>query len=138
MDGLAHGHQERFYETVDQRFLGDEQFIEDADRRTATTREVSVRPQRVAFGTLLTAIATAYKVTPKAILAPGRQRALVPARAMLVRLARQWSQLTVRELGRRLQRDPSMISRLTATYATRPDAKLEAHLRRTLQSRPSQ
>ena len=138
LDGLAHGHQERFYETVDQRFLGDEQFIEDADRRTATTREVSVRPQRVAFGTLLTAIATAYKVTPKAILAPGRQRALVPARAMLVRLARQWSQLTVRELGRRLQRDPSMISRLTATYATRPDAKLEAHLRRTLQSRPSQ
>ena len=31
-----------------------------------------------------------------------------------------------------------MISRLTATYATHPDVKLGAHLRRTLQSRPSQ
>lgn len=133
-DGLAHGHQERFYETVDQRFLGDERFIEEADRRTASTREVSARPRRVPFGTLLTAIATAYAVTPRRILAPGRHRALVPARAMLVGLARQWSPLTVRELGRRLQRDPSMISRLAATYATHSDARIEAQVRRTLQA----
>lgn len=59
-DGLAHGHQGWFYETVNQRFLGDERFIEEADRRTATTREVSVRPWRAAFATLLTAVATAY------------------------------------------------------------------------------
>jgi REP element-mobilizing transposase RayT len=138
LDGLAHGHQERFYETVDQRFLGDERFIEEADRRTATTREVSVRPQLVAFGTLLTAVATVYKVAPKAILAPGRQRALVPARATLVGLARKWCVLTTRELGRRLQRDPSMISRLAAAYAAHPDTKIEAQVRRTLQPRSSQ
>jgi chromosomal replication initiation ATPase DnaA len=123
---------------VDQRFLGDERFIEEADRRTATTREVSVHPQRLPFGTLLTAIARVYAVTPRAILAPGRHRALVPARAMLVGLARQWSQLTVRELGRRLQRDPSMISRLAATYATHTDARIEAHVRRAVQPRHSQ
>jgi len=136
MDGLAHGHQERFYETVDQRFLGDERFIEEADRRTAATREVSVRPKRVPFGTLLHAVATAYEVTPKAILAPGRHRAVVPARAMLVGLARQWSDVTIRELGRRLHRDPSMISRLAAAYTALPNPALEAQIRKAIQAHP--
>ncbi len=132
MDGLSHGHQERFYETVDQRFLGDERFMEAVDRRTASTREVSVRPRRVPFTTLLAAVATAYSVTPKVLLAPGRQRGLVPARAALVGLARKWGVLTTRELGRHLQRDPSMISRLAATYAAYPDATIEAQVRRGL------
>lgn len=64
-DGLAQGHQDRFYETADQRFLGDERFIEEADRRTAATREVTIRPRRIAFGILLTAVATAHAVTPR-------------------------------------------------------------------------
>ncbi len=136
-DGLAHGHQDRFYETVDQRFLGDERFIEEADRRTAAMREVTVRPTRVAFGTLLTAVATALAVTPRAILAPGRQRALVPARALLVFLARDWSHLTTRELGRRLQRDPSMISRLATAYAAHRDPATEAQVRQAITARHS-
>ena len=137
-EGLAQGHQDRFYETVDQRFLGDEGFIEEADRKTAATREVAVRPLRIAFGALLTAVATTCGVTPKAILAPGRQRALVPARALFVHLARAWTGLTTRELGRRLQRDPSMISRLAATYAAHPDSAIEARIRKTLTARNPQ
>jgi putative transposase len=131
-DGYAHGHQDRFYETVDQRFLGDERFIEEADRRAGASREVSVRSQRVAFATLLAAVADAYAVSPKAILAPGRHRALVPARATLVGLARRWCVLTTRELGRRMHRDPSMISRLAAAYAAHPAGKTEAQIRRTI------
>jgi hypothetical protein len=68
-------------------------------------------------------------------VAPGRQRALVPARAMLVCLARECSQLTGRELGRRLHRDPSMISRLAAIYAAHRDERIEAQVRRAIQSR---
>ncbi len=134
-EGLAQGHQDRFYETVDQRFLGDEGFIEAVDRRTAAIREVAVRPLRIAFGALLTAVATTCGVTPKAILAPGRQRALVPARALFVHLARAWSGLTTRELGRRLQRDPSMISRLAATYAAHRNPAAEARIRQSLTAR---
>jgi putative transposase len=123
LDGLAHGHQDRFYETVDQRFLSDERFIEDADRRTAATREVSIRPPRVAFGTLLTAVAQAYTLLPRAILAPGRQGALVPARAMLVYLAREWSHLTTRELAQRVQRD-TKVEALVRHALVLPHAKL--------------
>jgi putative transposase len=137
-DGLGHGHQERWYETVDQRFLGDDRFIEEADRRTRSTREVSVRPPRVPFKTLLAAVATAYEVAPNALLSPGRQRALVPVRTLLVGLARKWCPVTVRELGQFLQRDPSMISRLASAYAAHPDVKSEAHIRRAVQpGRPS-
>jgi chromosomal replication initiation ATPase DnaA len=120
---------------VDQRFLGDEGFIEEADRKTSATREVTVRPLRIAFGALLTAVATTYGVAPKAILAPGRQRALVPARALFVHLARVWSGLTTRELGRRLQRDPSMISRLVATNVAHRDPATEARIRQSLTAR---
>lgn len=134
-EGLALGHQDRFYETVDQRFLGDERFIEETDRHTAATRDVTVRPPRIAFGSLLTAVANAFAVPPREILAAGRQRALVPARAMLVYLAREWSLLTTRDLGRRLQRDPSMISRLAATYATHRNVTAEARLRQAFTSR---
>jgi len=133
-DGLAQGHQDRFYDTLDQRMLGDERFVEEVDRRTASTREVTVRPPRIAFGALLTAVATEFGISPRAIVASGRQRARVPARALFVHLARAWSGLTTRELGRRLQRDASMISRLAATYAAHRTPATEQRIRQTLDS----
>ena len=134
MEGLRQGHQPQFYETVDQRFLGDERFLDDLDRRTATNRKVAIRPQRVPFGKLLTAVAKLHAIAPRALLSPGRQRALVPARAMLVYLAREWGQVSVQELSQRLRRDPSMISRLTATYTAQRDFKVETHVRQALTS----
>lgn len=134
-DGLAQGHQDRFYDTVDQRMLGSERFVKEVDRRTASTCEVTTRPTRVAFGALLTAVATEFGISPRAIVAPGRQRALVPARALFVHLARAWSGLTTRELGRRLQRDASMISRLAATYAAHRTPATEKRIRQMLDAR---
>ena len=130
--GLNQGHQTRFYDTVDQRFLGDERFLEDVDRRTAPSRELATRSPRVSFGKLLAAVAQMHTVAPRALLAPGRQRAIVPARAMLVYLAREWSQVSAQELGQRLRRDPSMISRLTALYAAQRHPKAETQLRHML------
>jgi hypothetical protein len=49
-----------------------------------------------------------------------------------VYLARAWSALTVRELSRRLHRDPAMISRLTATYVAQRDTRAEARVRHAL------
>ena len=134
MEGLSQGHQTRFYDTVDQRFLGDERFLEDVDRRTALSRKLAIRPPRVPFGKLLTAVAHLHAMAPRALLAPGRQRAIVPARAMLVFLAREWGQVSAQELGQRLRRDPSMMSRLTALYAAQRDPKAETHLRQMLSS----
>lgn len=51
---------------------------------------------------------------------------------MLVYLAPEWGHVSAHELGQRLRRDPSMISRLTAVYAAQRDPKAETHLLQTL------
>jgi len=131
-EGHDLGHEARYYETVDQRFLGDERFIEHVEQRTKATREVTVKGPRQPFSKLLAAVAQVHAVPPEAIVHPGRQRDTVGPRALLVYVAREWGRLTTRELGRRLHRDPSMISRLYATYAAQRDVVTEARLRSIL------
>lgn len=65
-----------------------------------------------------------HAVTSRAILAP--------ARSMLAFLAREWGRLTTSDLGQRLQRDPSMVSRLAGAYAAHRDAAGEAQVCRVL------
>ncbi len=62
----------------------------------------------------------------------GRQRDRVEARALLVYAAREWSGLTVKELARRLHRDPSMIRRLYAGYAGKRTGSLEKRVQAIL------
>ena len=52
---MGMGHVGRCYETVDQRFLGDEEFIEEVEQRAAK-REIQVKGPRIAFGQLLQAV----------------------------------------------------------------------------------
>jgi hypothetical protein len=62
---------------------------------------------------------------PLTLLKPGRPRAVMPARAMLVYLAHERSPLTMCALSRRPQRDPTMISHLATTYEAQRDTKVE-------------
>ncbi len=62
----------------------------------------------------------------------GRQRDRVEARALLVYAAREWSGLTVKDLGGRRHRDPSMISRLYAGYVAKSSRSLEKQVRAIL------
>ncbi|MGE3154877.1 MAG: transposase [Nitrospiraceae bacterium] len=131
-EGVGLGHEDRFYDTVDQQMLGDTRFIAKVQRRTATTQIRTVQAPHATFGTLLTAVAEVCAVTPKTLVAPGRQRAHVPVRALLVFLAREWGRMSTQELGRRLHRDPSMISRLASAYALHRDETLEARVRQAI------
>ena len=51
---------------------------------------------------------------------------------VLVYLVREWIPLTVRELSRRVQRVPAMISRFALTYVGQRDTKAEAWVRQAL------
>jgi putative transposase len=46
-EGLGIGHRDKYYDAVDQRLLGDEQFIEAVDRKTKRKREIEKRALRV-------------------------------------------------------------------------------------------
>ena len=62
----------------------------------------------------------------------GRRRDWIGARKLLVYLAREWGMIMNQELGKRLGRDPSMISRLIRDYEGKQDRRREAKLARAL------
>ena len=68
------------------------------------------------------------------IIRGGRKRAWFLARAMLVFLGREWGGMKTKELGEKLHRDPSVISRLYRRYAEKRDMKIEDKLVRALKS----
>jgi len=76
--------------------------------------------------------AAVYGTSEKELSQSGRQRKWVKARSMLVYLGREWGRVSVKELGRRLHRDPSIISRLYSTYAADRDQTKEGLLAQQL------
>jgi putative transposase len=115
-EGMGEGHEEKYYQATDQRFLGDEDFVERVASR-AREKEIELRGnRRVGFERLLQAVAKEYGVSKQALTGTGRQREWIEGRRLLVYVAREWGKITTKELGKRLGRDPSMISRLSREY----------------------
>jgi chromosomal replication initiation ATPase DnaA len=136
-EGIGQGHVDRYYEVVDQRFLGDEAFIERVDKR-AQGREIETKGPKVPFGRLLEAMVKEHGVGSSELTGLERQRRWVRARAMLVYLAREWTELTSKELAARLHRDPSLMSRLYVMYQRNRDRQAEARVARLLGKKISQ
>lgn len=132
--GLGDGHQARFYDVTEQQFLGDREFINQVASRRHGDRPAQAQKPALPFDLLVRAVAHACGAEPHLLLHEDRRRHWLKARALLVYLARGWSRLDIRELGRCLHRDPSGISRLYGHYADNPDpaaeAKVEVWLRR--------
>jgi hypothetical protein len=121
-DGLNLGHDEHYYQAVDQRFLGDENFIESILKR-APQAEIRPAGRSLRFEELLHAISKVYGATD--LTGISRQRAWAKPRAQLAYLARAWCGMKAIEIARQLNRDPSMVSRLCATYECDRDPKTE-------------
>jgi len=132
-DGKATGYQPDYYDVRDQRFLGDERFVEEIAERAGADHEISLPLPRAKLSALLPLVAKAYDATEKELVRAGRQRRWVRARSMLVYLGREWGRVSVKELGRRLHRDPSVISRLYSAYAADREQVTEALLAKQLQ-----
>ena len=107
-EGKGAGHQPVYYDVWDQRILGDKNFVEQIDERIRSD------------------------VTEQDLVRPGRQRKWVKPRAALVYLAREWGRASVKEIGRRLHRDPSIVSRLYSAYAANRDPNKERSLAKQL------
>jgi len=133
-NGLAQGDQAQYEDPGDQRIQGGEEFTRKTVRTLGPDR--TERGAAVPFDSLLGAVAGAYGVAPAHLLLPSRRRDMVSPRAMLVFLAREWGGLRNDELGRRLRRDPSMISRLYAHYAQGRDRTAEAKISQLLRPDP--
>jgi putative transposase len=133
-EGKTAGHQADYYDVRDQRFLGDERFVEQIEQRVHGDREIAMPTPRVKLAALLAIVAKAHGATEKELTEVRRQRKWNGARSMLVYLGREWGRASVKELGKRLHRDPSVISRLYFMYAADRDEKAEVVVLRQLKS----
>jgi chromosomal replication initiation ATPase DnaA len=102
-EGKANGHQPDYYDVGDQRFLGDERFVEQVEERVQGDREIAVPMPRVKLPVLLAMVAKAHGATEKELTEAGRQRKWVGARSMLVYLGREWARVSIKELGGELR-----------------------------------
>jgi chromosomal replication initiation ATPase DnaA len=102
--------------------------VEDIEGRVERDREIAAPAPRVKFPELLRVTAAAYGASERELTEAGRQRKWMSARALLVYVGREWGRVSVKELGKRLHRDPSVISRLYSTYAADRDQKKETLL----------
>jgi hypothetical protein len=123
-EGRGLGHDDRYYQAVDQRFLGDEKFIAQIAER-APLSEIRPGRRRLRFEKILPLwrrfmVAESWNLTTA-----GRQRAWAKPRAQLAYLARAWCGMKAIETARRLNRDASMVSRLCASYEGVRDPKTE-------------
>ncbi len=123
-DGRGLGHDDRYYEVVDQRFLGDENFIGQIAER-AQKGEIIISRRKQRFEKLLPAVAQVHGCEVSDLSAAGRQRAWAKPRAQPAYLARHWCAMKAIEIARRLHRDASMISRLCASYEGARDTSTE-------------
>jgi DnaA-like protein len=105
--------------------FGDKNFVEQIDEKIRSEREIELPGPRAKLSKLLRLTAQAYGVTEGELVRPGRQRRWVKPRSALVYLAWEWGRVSVKEIGRRLHRDPSIISRLYSAYAADRDPNKE-------------
>jgi len=123
-DGRGLGHDDRYYQAIDQRFLGDEKFVGQIAER-APKSEIRPGGRKLRFETLLVAVARIHGCGVNNLTAAGRQRAWSKPRAQLACLAREWCGTKTIDIGRRLNRDPTMVSRLCASYEAARDVRTE-------------
>ena len=125
--GRGLGHDHRYYQAIDQRFLGDEKFIGQIAKR-APKGEIRPGGRKLRFEKLLPAVAQVHGCGVNNLTAAGRQRAWAKPRAQLAYLARVWCAMKAIEISRRLHRDASMVSRLCANYEAALDTKTEKNV----------
>lgn len=126
-DGRSLGHDDRYYQAIDQRFLGDEKFVGMMAER-APKGEIRPTGRKLRFENILAAVAQVHRCGVGDLTGAGRQRAWAKPRAQLAYLAREWSSMKAIEIARRLRRDASMVSRLCASYEADRDARTEKQI----------
>jgi putative transposase len=131
-EGLHQGHLDRFYETVEQRFLGDERFVAQVEKKKKEPEPAKIR---VKLSRLVEGVAAVYGIEAERLFGTERKRSWVAPRSLLVYAAREWCGIKAKVLAEQLNRDASMISRLHAAYVKKRDKQLESELRRFLNNK---
>ncbi|MBI5049029.1 MAG: transposase [Deltaproteobacteria bacterium] len=101
---------DEIYRTVDQRILGDEEFIEKVKEKSNGNINSGKRPWQYSLNTIMGVIEIAYGVSLKEIRSPSKDRALTKAKTVLSLVAREYGYKN-KEIADFIQKDPVVITR---------------------------
>ncbi|MBI5166475.1 MAG: transposase [candidate division NC10 bacterium] len=107
-DGMGMGHREEFYQVKEQRFLGDDSFIEDSEKRQRKVYEKE--NWDIPLEVLVNYVSSQLKVGKGEIYTLSRNRQGAWARSLVTYLARELSEYPLKELATFLRRDPTALS----------------------------
>lgn len=110
-------HQPEYYQAVEQRFLGDERFVEQVRRREAPSILLAVTLPEVSQ-----AVARAFDLEIAELQAPGRGRQAALVRAAIAHLGQLVGGIPLSEVARAFGRDPVTISLGVQRLRTRLEA----------------
>lgn len=130
-EGVAMGHREHLYDTVDQRYLGDEAFVARTERLLPTgarDRVTRWTPDlRATAPQVIAAAAAAVGLALDAVRAPGKAAQGSLARALAAHVGRTRAGVPLSALARALSRDVASLSqaakRLEGRLAEDPQAR---------------
>jgi chromosomal replication initiation ATPase DnaA len=114
------------YQTLDQRFLGDERFVEEVEKKKKEREPVRIK---VKYPRLVEAVASLYGIEAGRLVGTERKRSWVEPRSPLVYAAQEWCGIEARVVAEH-HRDASMISRLHAAYVENREKRSESELQR--------
>ncbi len=108
-DGLGGGHREDYYQVVDQRFLGDEEFVEEA-REKAEEPEARL-PVNIDFKDIVKVVCREFSIRPERVSQREKSREVSQLRWIIGKLAAEEAGYRLVEVARFFRRDPGVMSR---------------------------
>ena len=108
-DGLNHGHRDDLYEVVDQRYLGDEAFVEKVEQREPENEAPQI--VEIRWTEIRDRVCKQFGFPAAAVLHRGRAREIVRIRRIMAWVGRELGGFTNQDLAKELKQEPAVLSR---------------------------
>lgn len=108
LDGIEQGHQEDYYQVKEQRYLGDEEFVDRVERRVERLKPVF--PIRMTAQQIVDRISREFGRPAREILGKGRGRRQAELRAIVCYVGREIGGLKLTQATKVFARDISALS----------------------------
>jgi len=108
-DGLNHGHRDDLYEVVDQRYLGDEAFVEKVEQREPENEAPQI--VEIRWAEIRDRVCKQFGLPAAAVLHRGRAREIVRIRRIMAWVGRELGGFTNQDLAKELKQEPAVLSR---------------------------
>jgi len=109
LEGAGSGHQQRFYEVKDQRFLGDEKFVQEIEKEKRD-RESAV--YEIPIGVIAGEVSQAFGIAIDRLYSLTYERPGAYGRGVVAYLARELGGWLVKEIAVHFRRSPMRISQV--------------------------